>query len=93
MQFDWDSWNRDHIARHDVSTDEAEFAFLNGPVDLEYQDSDTDVHRYLQIGETSSGRILVILSTVRGSVVRIISAWDAPKGHKDFYMQEKARLS
>jgi uncharacterized protein len=89
--FDWDQAYRDHIAEHRVATAETEEAFLNAPLDLEVQEHETDLYRYRQIGETRSGRILVLLSTVRHDSVRIITAWDAPKAFKDFYLQQKAR--
>jgi len=89
LTFDWNDANRDHVARHSVTTLEAEQAFINLPIDLEEQYDEFDGWRYVQIGETNSGRILVFLSTVRGNAVRIISAWDAPKGYKDFYLRQK----
>ena len=93
MQFDWDEENRTHLARHNVLPEEAEQTFINDPVDLEVQEDDDDGYRYRQIGETTSGRILVFLSTVRGESVRIITGWDAPKAYKDFYLMQKAKSS
>jgi uncharacterized DUF497 family protein len=88
LTFDWDDANRDHIARHSVTPLEAEQAFVNFPIDLEEQYDEFDGWRYLQIGETNSGGILVFLSTVRGNAARIISAWDAPRRYKDFYLRQ-----
>jgi uncharacterized DUF497 family protein len=89
--FDWDDENVSHIAIHKVTTDEAEQVFENDPVDLEVQEDDDDVFRYKQIGETSSGRILILMSTDRVDSVRIATAFDAPKALKDLYFRVKAK--
>lgn len=89
MKFDWDDANREHIARHDVTPEEAEQAMRNNPFDLEAQDDTDDLTRYKQVGETDAGRILVILSTVRGNAIRILTAWDAPRAYKDFYHRHR----
>jgi uncharacterized protein len=91
MIFDWDDANRNHIAAHNVTPTEAEHALTHLPLDLEVQEDPDDFLRFMQIGETGAGRILVLLSTVRGDAIRIISAWDAPKAYKLFYLSEKAR--
>ena len=91
MSFDWDDANREHLARHDVTPHEAEEAFLNESLDLEVQTDEVDVFRYKQIGETNAGRILVFLSTVRGNSIRMISAWDAPKAYKHFYLKQRVK--
>jgi uncharacterized DUF497 family protein len=91
LTFDWDDANRYHVARHNVTALEAEQAFINLPIDIEEQFDEFDGWRYLQVGETNSGRILVFLSIVRNNAARIISAWDAPKGYKDFYLRQKVR--
>jgi uncharacterized DUF497 family protein len=91
MTFDWNEENSRHIALHHVTPDEAEQAFDNDPIDLEVQEDEDDTFRYKQIGETSSGRILVLLSTDRGSVIRIVTAFDAPKALKDMYFRIKAK--
>ena len=90
MLFDWGDANRDHIAEHDVTVHEAEEVFENDPIDLEVQENESDGYRYRQIRETNAGRILILLSTVREEDVRIITAWDAPKAFKDFYLKKKA---
>ena len=37
LDFDWDEANRNHLARHDVTADEAEEAILGDPLDIEMQ--------------------------------------------------------
>ncbi len=68
VQFDWDNANREHIARHNVATTEAEEVLLNDPFDLGLQDSEGEV-RLVELGQTRHGRILMMISTceARGS--------------------------
>ena len=70
MLFDWDRRNRTHIAEHNVSTPKAEYVVLHDPLDVESQVRESE-ERFVQVGVTFSGRILVVVSTVRGSVVRL----------------------
>ncbi len=91
MIFDWDEANREHVAVHDVTAQEAEEVIRNEPFDLETQTDEVDGFRYTEIGETNSGRILVVLSTVRGNAIRVISAWDAPKAYKVFYLKQRVK--
>ncbi|MBL8129818.1 MAG: BrnT family toxin [Chloroflexia bacterium] len=58
----WDAWNREHIGKHDVTTEEAEEAvFSEAVVTPTYKD------RFQIIGPTLSGRVLsVIVGQVPG---------------------------
>ena len=85
LEFDWDKANRKHIARHLVSTDEAEQAVNNDPLDLEMQ-TESGEERLVQLGETDKHRILLVVTTWRNSKVRVITAFDAPKQLRDFYL-------
>ena len=93
LQFDWDTANRDHLARHGVTPEEAEEVVLGDPLDTELQvaDGSGEEERFLQLGETVKGRILQMLTTWRGGKVRVISAWDAPKQLKLYYLTEMRR--
>ena len=93
LNFDWDDANRDHLARHGVKLQEAEEVVLGDPLDIEMQTAEGsgEEERLLQIGETAKGRILQLLTTWRGGQVRVISAWDAPKQLKTYYLAEMRR--
>lgn len=80
--------NRGHIAAHRVGCKEAEQVIQNEPFDLEFQTEDGE-ERFVQIGETDAGRILVVVSTWRGSKVRVVTAFDAPKAMKRVFLMEK----
>jgi hypothetical protein len=90
LSFDWDDANRTHLARHDVTPEEAEQVLLGEPLDIEMQidESANAEERLLQIGETAKGRILQLLTTWRDRRVRVISAWDAPKQLNSYYLAE-----
>ena len=61
MDFDWDDANRSHIAQHGIKPDEAEQVISNRPVDTKVQFRGGE-ERYLQVGETDAGRILVVVT-------------------------------
>ena len=90
LNFDWDEANRNHLARHGVSPQEAEEVILGDPLDMELQtpEGSGEEERLLQLCETAAGRILQLLTTWRGGEVRIISAWDAPRQLKMYYLAE-----
>jgi uncharacterized DUF497 family protein len=92
--FDWDEANLDHIANHEVTREEAEQAILGNPLDIEMQFADLHEgeERLLQIGETTRGRILQLLTTWRDGRARVISAWDEPKQLTLHYLAEMRRL-
>jgi uncharacterized DUF497 family protein len=89
--FDWDDANRSHISRHNISPHETEEVLLNDPVDLLVQYDDVDGEKLQQVGETNTGRILVVISVLRGIKMRVATAWDASKSQKDLYLRQKAK--
>ena len=91
VQFDWDDENRAHIAAHSVSCAEAEQVINNESFDLEFQ-SVKGEERFVQLGETNAGRILVVVSTWRKTLIRVITAFDAPKAMKRVYLAQKGNL-
>jgi len=94
LGFDWDAANLDHIARHDVTREEAEQVILGDPLDVEMQiaEDNSGEERLQHLGETATGRILQLMTTWRDGKVRVISAWDAPKALKSYYLAEMRRL-
>ncbi len=91
--FDWDGANLAHIALHKVTQEEAEEVFLGSPLDMELQIAGESggEERLQQVGETAKGRILQLVTTWRAGRVRVISAWDAPKQLKLYYLAEMRR--
>jgi len=89
--FEWDDANIAHIAEHDVIPEEAEDVILGEPLDLGSEVVDGE-ERWSYVGETSQGRILRIVITLRGERMRVITAFEAPRYWKAFYLEQKAGL-
>jgi uncharacterized DUF497 family protein len=87
MQFECDERKAERNLRaHGVLFTEAETVF-DDPLFLAFADSDHSRYeqRYIIMGESNKGRVLVVAYTVRGSVTRIISARKATRREKRFY--------
>ena len=87
-QFDWDRANIGHIARHGVEPIEAEQVVMNDPLDLNFQAGDTE-ERVAQLGATKTGRILVVVTTWRGDLIRVITAYPAEPRLRNFYATQR----
>ena len=88
--FHWDDANRLHLARHDVSPDEAEQVIVNDPLDLDVQTVNGE-ERFTQVGETNEGRILVVATTWRNDLIRVVTAWDAAAASKQEYLRDRIK--
>lgn len=91
QRFDWDDENTTHIAAHDVSCAEAEQVINRDPFDLEIQTVNGE-ERFVQLGETNAGRILVVVSPWRRTLIHVITAFDASKAMKHIYLLQKGNL-
>jgi len=78
-EFDWDADNITHIAEHDVVPEEVEFPLTHRTVEIEYQDWHESEERFAELGMTANGRILYVLTTIRGFRIRVVTAYDAPR--------------
>jgi hypothetical protein len=73
MTFDWDQFNIAHIARHEVKPHEAEEVVTSDPIDLAVTIRNGE-ERTEQVGETVTGRILQVVTTIRNSRIRVVTA-------------------
>jgi uncharacterized DUF497 family protein len=76
MQFEWDREKaKKNLTKHNVSFDEAMTVFYD-PLSATFDDTDhsIDEERFITIGYSSYGRLLVVSHTERGKTLRIISA-------------------
>jgi len=78
IQFEWD-YNKDHINRikHKVAFKEASSVFYDIDALEDYDQEKDGEDRYLLLGKSNNGRILVIAFCLRGFLensIRIISA-------------------
>jgi len=54
LEFEWDKANREHVARHGVTPEEAEEAILGEPLDTELQvEDEAEEERVLQVSATA----------------------------------------
>jgi len=87
MQFEWDE-NKAvrNVRKHNVSFEEAVTVFAD-PLSDTLPDPDHSLaeHRFIIVGSTESGKILVVAHTDDGETVRIISAREATYGERKFY--------
>ena len=86
--FDWDEANIAHIAKHGVLADEAEEVVSNNPLDIGKQTREGE-ERLMQIGATLSGRVLVVITTLRGVKTRVVTAYPATPAYRAFYSAHK----
>lgn len=74
---EWDDANAGHLARHDVTREEAEEALLDpGRIGAPAYNVEGE-RRWAAIGATEDGRVLFVVFTRRGGGVRVITARDA----------------
>jgi uncharacterized DUF497 family protein len=74
MRFEWDPEKAaSNLKKHKVPFEEAVTVFYD-PLSATFDDSDHSYgeHRFLTVGYSSQGRLLVVCHTERGDVVRLI---------------------
>lgn len=91
LTFEWDEVKADeNLRKHNVGFDEAKTVF-NDPLSITIADPQhsDDERRYIDIGASSKGRILVVSYTERRSDIRIISCRNATKQERKGYEENK----
>ena len=91
--FEWDSGNTDkNWLRHAVRQAEAEQALLNTPLVLAADITHSQAEaRFIALGHTDTGRGLMVVFTVRGNRIRVISARTMSKTERRVYGQAQAK--
>ena len=90
IDFDWDEANIGHVARHGVLPDETEQVILNDPLDLGMEIVEGE-ERFLNLGATVKGRVLLVVTTWREDRVRVVTAFEPIKRLIQFYYKERDR--
>ena len=75
--------------KHGVTQAEAEEVFFGSPLVARDPAHSTAEPRFHALGETNSGRRLLVVFTARGSLIRVISVRDMSRSERRVY--EKAR--
>jgi len=82
--FEWDTANQAHIARHQITPQEAEEIVCGSSLPLGTEKRDGE-DRHVELGETSRGRLLIVVWTWRGAQVRIVTAFPANRKWRAFW--------
>ncbi len=91
--FEWDpSKAKKNIIIHGISFDEASTAFKDTLSLTVYDPLHSEEDRFITIGNSCKNRLLIIVHTVRGIKIRIISARKATKKERKQY-EENAKRS
>ena len=85
--FDWDAGNAEkNWELHRVTRAEAEQVFFNRPAlvapDMGHSSQES---RYAALGQTNAGRLLAIVFTIRGTLLRVISARNMSRRERRLY--------
>jgi uncharacterized protein len=87
VQYIWDPNKAiGNIQKHNVSFEEAKTVF-DDPlyVDLYDPDHSEEESRYLIIGKSRGGSLLIVSYTERGNAIRIITARDVTRAEREAY--------
>jgi len=85
--FQWDEGNSDkNRIKHNVENWECEQIFFNDPLlILDDPRHSTGEKRWAAFGRTDAGRLLAVIFTKRGKLIRVISARDMNRRERRFY--------
>jgi uncharacterized protein len=87
MQFGWDENKAElNLSKHKVSFEEAKTVFDDSLyVDFYDPDHSENEDRYLIVGQSSRGRLLIVSYTERGDSIRLISAREVTRTEREAY--------
>lgn len=87
MQFEWNNDKAaSNLSKHQVSFEEAKTVFDDLLyVDFYDPDHSEDEERYLIVGQSSRGRLLIVSYTERGDSIRLISAREVTRTEREVY--------
>lgn len=85
--FEWDAGNAGkNWGLHRATQPESEQVFFNRPVLVAADDRHSGQEaRYAALGRTNAGRHLAVVFTIRGTLVRVISARDMSRRERRMY--------
>ena len=86
--FQWDEGNLlKNWQKHEVTASECEQLFFNQPlVVAEDEKHSTREARFFGLGQTDAGRLLFIVFTLRGDLIRVISARNMNSKERKVYI-------
>ena len=87
IEYDPDKAAANPLKHGGVTFAEAEAVLLD-PYALTREDQDETEQRFITLGMGGQGRILIVVWTLRGDCVRLISAWKANQPQRSRYEQQ-----
>ena len=87
MEFEWDERKAAaNLSKHEISFEEAKTVF-DDPLYVDFYDPDHshDEHRYIIIGESRQGRLLMASYMERGNVIRLINSREVTLAERKAY--------
>lgn len=87
LSFEWDEEKaKANLKKHRVGFDEATTVFTD-PFSITIHDPDhsADEQRYIDIGSSDKGRVLVVVYTKRGSNIRIVNCRKVTPSERKLY--------
>jgi len=87
LTFEWDEEKaKENLRKHRVSFEEAKTVF-NDPFSMTFPDPEHSDYeqRYLNIGNSSTGHVLIVVHTEREATIRIISCRKATTSERRAY--------
>lgn len=90
--FEWDAGNATkNWSGHEVSQPECEQLFFNTPLVLASDPAHSGAEdRFFALGQTDAGRLLLMVFTLRGTLVRVISARPMSRRERQVYSDAQA---
>jgi uncharacterized protein len=89
MEFEWNlDKAKSNYRKHDISFEEAATVF-NDSLSITFPDPDHSIgqSRYVMIGVSRFGQLLIVAHSDQGETIRIISARKATRSERRFYEQ------
>ena len=91
MEFEWDdNKNQKNKTKHKIGFEDAKTVF-NDNSSIEFEAKRDDEYRVIRIGKTATKFILFVVYTMRGLVIRLISARQANKKERNLYIERKIK--
>jgi uncharacterized DUF497 family protein len=87
MRFEWNEAKAAYnLAKHGIAFEEAATVF-GDPLSDTFDDPDHSIaeHRFLIIGTSEQGRMLIVAHTDDGESIRLISAREPTRGERESY--------
>jgi hypothetical protein len=91
LTFEWDEVKAtNNLTKHGISFEEAKTIF-NDPLSISIPDPDhsADEMRYIDIGMSANGRLLVVVYTEREQNIRLISSRKVTRREQRVYEQDE----